>query len=373
MQASVAVDLLTTALLRLDPTGSTLTSHHVELVKLAYSTDNIEPALPALEKTIVFYPGMKSTYETRPWCDMDLPSAAYVTLESGLTKQLTSQDVLQYDFLRGLCFIQRRAWRHALDALERVVTYPARDSHSCSKIMVEAHNKWILVGLLLNGRAPALPPTTALGAQKAYAALSKPYQAVGRAFEEGTAQALKAEFESAGAQFWSEENNFSLMRLVLQHYQRWQILNLRHVYTKISLEQIRARTQSAETGRPLATEAEVEALVREMIDEGMLSGAVVRPPADGGPAYLAFAAPDDELSETEFARRMLRTAERLRALEPHVRAANDRLAASRDYVRHLLAAQQKKDKDVGGPPDYENPFVSQVEDEDLMTGVVAGY
>ncbi|KAK4153912.1 hypothetical protein C8A00DRAFT_14919 [Chaetomidium leptoderma] len=366
--ASVAVELLTTALLRLDPTGSVLTSHHVALAKLAFTTDNVEPALPLLEKNIVFYPGAKGLQESRPLCGLDLPPAAYITTQSGLTSQLSSSDVLQYDLLRGLCFIQRRAWSQALDALERVITYPTKDNNSCSKIMVEAHNKWILVGLLLNGKTPALPAITSPGPQKAFTALGKPYQSIGKAFEDNTAEMLNAEFASVGAQFFSEENNLNLMRLVMQHYQRWQILNLRQIYTKISLEQIRKRTQSAETAAPLATEAEMEKLVHQMIDEGMLSGVIERP-ADG-PAYLSFLAPDEELSEAEFAQKMSSTAQRLKALEPLVKATNERLGTSRDYVRFLVG-QQKKEKD--GRRDYELTFLNQVEDEDLMTGVVAGF
>lgn len=345
-----------------------LTNHHVSLVKLAYTTDNIEPALPLLEKNIVFYPGVKGLQEPRPLGSLDLPPASYVTVEAGLTKQLSSSDVLQYDFFRGLCFIQRRSWSQALDALERVITYPARDTHSCSKIMVEAHNKWVLVGLLLKGKAPTLPAITAPGAQKAFSALGKPYQSIGSAFGESTARSLKTEYESLGPQFFSEENNLSLIRLVIQHYQRWQILNLRQVYTKISLEKIQTRTQSAETGAPLATEVELEQLVQQMIDEGMLSGVIERP-ADG-PAYLSFHVPDEELSEAEFGQKMLQAAQRLKGLEPIVKATNERLGTNRDYVR-FLAGQQKKDKDW--QRDYGVGFINQVEDEDLMTDAVAGF
>jgi COP9 signalosome complex subunit 3 len=345
-----------------------LTSHHVALVNLAFTTDNVEPALPLLEKNIVFYPAAKATQDGVTICDLNLPPTAYITVDSGLTKQLSSTDVLQYDLVRALCFIQRRSWRQALDALERVITYPARDSHSCSKIMVEAHNKWVLVGLLLDGKTPKLPATTAPGAQKAFAAIGKPYQAIGKAFEEKTGDNLKTEFESMGAQYFSEENNLNLMRLVLQHYQRWQILNLRQVYTKISLEQIRARTHNAETAAPLATAAEIEKLVQQMIDEGMLAGVIERP-ADG-PAYLTFHPPSEELSESEFAQKMLRTAQRLKELEPLVKATNERLGTSRDYIKFLVA-QQKREKD--GRRDYDVSFLNQVEDEDLMTGVMGEF
>ncbi|KAL1836275.1 hypothetical protein VTJ49DRAFT_5374 [Mycothermus thermophilus] len=380
LPASVAVDVVTTALLRLDSTGSVLTSHHVALAKLALDTDNITPALPLLDKNIVSYPGIKSTQDSRPLCSPDLPPAAYMTIETGLTKSLTSTDVLQYDLIRGLCYIQLKDWGKALDALERVVTYPARDNHSCSKIMVEAHNKWLLVGLLRTGKTPELPPTTAPGAQKAFATLGKPYHALAKAFEDGSAATLRAEFETIGPSFFSEENNLSLVHLVLQHFQRWQILNLRHVYTAVSLEQIRQRTHSAITAAPLATEEEVEQLLRQMMEDGMLRGVVERP-ADR-PAHLRFLDDDDAsstdgggLSEAEFARRMQAAAERLRELAPLVRATSDRLGGSREYIKYLVE-QQKRELDGrgrAGTMDDVTPFMSQIEDEDLMTGVVPGY
>ena len=347
-----------------------LTSHHVALAKLAFTTDNVEPALPVLEKNIVFYPMTKPVHEPRPLCGADLTPAAYITINHGFTAALSSTDVLQYDLVRGLCFIQRRAWQPALDALERVINYPARDMHACSKIMVEAYNKWVLVGLLASGKAPTLPSTTPPGAQKAFATLSKSYLAIGKAFEEGTADALKTEFETLGAAFFSEENNLSLVRLVLQHYQRWQILNLRRVFSKISLEQIRTRTRSAETGQPLASVEDVEKLVADMIGEGMLQGVIERP--EGGEAYLSFHAEDGAglLSEAEFAARMAATAQRLRALEPLVGATNERLGAHKEYVR-FLADRQKKEKE--GRKEYELSFLNQVEDEDLMGGVMADF
>jgi len=369
------------------------TSHHLALVKLAYTTDNIDAALPILEKDIVFYPSGKKFADSRPPCDPDVPPVGYITVESGLTQKVSSSDVMQYDLLRGLAFIQRRAWRAAFEALERVVTYPVKDSHACSKIMVEAHNKWILVGLLLNGHAPALPPTTSPGPAKAYTTLSKPYLALARAFEERTPDNLRAEFDAVPANVWTEENNLSLVRLVIRHYQRWQILNMRHVYTKIPLSQIRARTQSAETGAPLATDAEVEDLVGQMIQEGMLRGVVEHP--DNGEPYLRFldeaegsssrssagaesGEKDGEgtMTEAEFAARMAEAAQRIKGLEPLVRAANERLGKTKEYIRFLVKEQKEKERAERGAAagqEYVDSFMAQVEDEDLMMGVASKY
>ncbi|KAK3373536.1 hypothetical protein B0T24DRAFT_623694 [Lasiosphaeria ovina] len=383
LPASAAVDVLATAILRLNPAGSMLTSHHLSLVSLAYETNNIEPALPVLEKTIVFYPGVKGAAAgKRLLGDPALAPAAYLTPESGLTTKLSSASVLQYDLFCGLCFIQRRMWQQAFDALERVVTYPTKDL-ACSKIMVDAHNKWVLVGLLLTGKMPALPSTTSQAAQKTYATLGKAYTAIGKAFEKLTAETIKAEAFSLGQYSLAEEGNLGLMQLVLSHYQRWQIVNLGEAYTKISLEQIRAQTQSAETGAPLETEAEIEALVESMIGDGMLHGVIEKPapaaeegddgtpPPPPQPGYLHFLSPADDLSEQQFAAQMLAAAQRIKDLGPVVKAASERLGTRPEYVRYLVK-EQKRDKDGSGPNSAAMGFESTFDEEDLMTGVTAG-
>jgi COP9 signalosome complex subunit 3 len=121
-QASLVVDLLATALLRIDPTGSVLTAHHLTLVRLAYTSNNIEPALPVLEKNIIFYPGAKPTLAPKFLCDAAAHPTAYITPETGLGSRVTPSTVLKYDALRALCFIQRRSWQQAFDSLQRVIT-----------------------------------------------------------------------------------------------------------------------------------------------------------------------------------------------------------------------------------------------------------
>ncbi|KAH8881581.1 hypothetical protein GQ53DRAFT_787969 [Thozetella sp. PMI_491] len=361
--ASIGVELLASTLLRLDPTGSILTSHHLGLVSLAYHTDNVEPALKAIDKTIVFYAGAKEKSDKRLLCDRTLPPTAYMTPESGLTGKLTAAMVLEYDFLVGLCYLSQKKWQQAFEAFERVITFPTRDN-GCSKIMVEAYNKWLLTGLLLNGKAPSFPSNTSSSAQKAYNVMGKPYQAVAKAFEQPTADQLKTELTTLGQQFWREERNLGLVNEVLAHYQKWQVLKLRDVYTKISLEQIRTSTQDAETAANLPTEPEVVRLVQDMIEDGMLRGEITKP-ANGKPAYLTFL-PEAGLSEARFADEIRESARRIQGLEPALKVTHERLATSRDYIRHLVKEKARADK---GGPNEMGMFESQVDDEDLMTGI----
>lgn len=380
---SVAVELLASALLRLDPTGSILTSHHLPLVQLAYQTYNIHHILPLISKCIVFYPGMRGQTETRPLCDMSLPSSAYISIESGLTGRVTSSEVMEYDLVSGLCHLAQRNWAAASAAFERVCTFPTRDQ-GCSTLMSQAYNKWVLVNLFLVGRHR---PMSALGSiaptvQRSFVTLGKPYISLAKAFEkgaaEGGAEQLKAESD-AGASVWTEERNEGLVREVLAHYQRHHILRLREVYTKIGLEDIRQLTSSAETGKSLDKASDVEALLRSMIEGGILAGVVEKPPGTvegDGQGHLTFASEGEELPETQFAAELEKSAQHIRDLAPIVKATNERLGTSRDYVKHLVK-EQKKEKDAAAASSFKDVldmgFDSQIEDEDLMTGVqIAG-
>jgi COP9 signalosome complex subunit 3 len=160
------------AIFRLDPSASLLTSTHLYLVKLALETRKYEEALPVLDKYIFQFPGAPHHPKPAFLCEQGLPPAAYITYESKLTSKLKYQDVLEYFLYSGMVYIGLRRWENALECLENAITYPTRDA---SKIMVEAYKKWVLVGLLLEGKLLSLPRYTGSGAAKIYHNLAKPY------------------------------------------------------------------------------------------------------------------------------------------------------------------------------------------------------
>lgn len=389
---TVTVEVLTGALLRLHPAGSLLTSHHLPLLKIAYHTDNVPSILPLITKNIVFYPGMRGPAETRPLCDKRLPPHSYISIESGLTTRLPAAYVQEYDLLCGLAHLSQRDYASASAAFERVFTFPSRDM-GCSKAMSIAYNKWILVGLFLEGKLRTTPASVNSAVAKNLATLGRPYAGLAKAFEkpasENGAVEVKVEYDAQPPSFWAEEQNAGLVTEVLLHYERHHVLRLREIYSKIGLEDIRLLIHSVQAGGPLADAGQVEVLVRDMISNGILRGEITKPagsaPGDGQ-GYLAFL-PDEteDLAETQFAAEMAATAARLAALEPVLKATNERLGTSRDYVRHLIK-EQKSAKEAaaaggagGGGSSSQSAmnkddfgFDSQIEDEDLMTGVLAG-
>ncbi|KAJ9156516.1 COP9 signalosome complex subunit 3 [Pleurostoma richardsiae] len=364
------VDLLADVILRIDPSGTMLTSHHLSLATVAYRSAYVGKALDVINRPIIYFPGMVGKREQKLLSDMSLPPPSYISKDTGLTASLKPDQVLEYDFLCGSIYCSSRQWENAYKVFERMVSYPSRDG-GVSKIMAEAYKKWILVGLLLNGRTPTLPSYTAASARKSYEVVGKPYASLAAHFESLDAVALKQEAEAQHS-LWQDERNLGLVLEVLGAHQKWQIISLRDVYAKVSLADLRERTCSAETGQPLAADAEVEALVAGMIESGMLRGHIEKAGGGGGaPDYLEFLPATEELSEEAFAARMLEAAQRIKALEPVFKATNERLGTHKEYVKHLIK-EQRREKDNAGR-DVVMDFDAQVEDEDIMGGIMSGH
>ncbi|KAF7538447.1 hypothetical protein G7Z17_g12627 [Cylindrodendrum hubeiense] len=361
----VSIEAVATAMLRIDPSGSMFTSTHLMLVKHAYESTWIEPALKVLDCDITFYPGMAGQKDAKLLCDDSITSASYISVDTGLTDSVKSASVLEYNLLSGLCYMTKKDWPKAHRALERVITHPSRDK-GVSKIMDEAYKRWVLVGLLKNGKEPTLPPYTALSAKNTYDTLGLPYKSVANNFSTTNAAQLKGEVEGNHL-VWEDDNNLALVAEVVAAYQKWQIINLRDIYKQISISQLRRITLSAETGEPLKDDDEVANLVREMIGSNLLKGELLQ--GNGGEdSYLKFHDESDFMTETDFAREIAQRHHNIESLGKQYQAANDRLSSSKEYVRHMVREQKRAEKD-GTDPGVG--FDSQIEDEDLMTGIMA--
>ncbi|KAI1293966.1 cop9 subunit [Xylaria venustula] len=360
---SVAVECLSSAILRLDSSGTMLTSTHLLLAKLAYESNYIEPVLPVIQKTIVYYPGMANHDSAEFLCDLALPPTLYITQATGLTTALKSSSVLEYDLLCGMMYCARREWSKARVAFERLVTYPSKDS-GVSKMMIEGFSKWILVSLLSEGKHSETPSYTSPATSKLFALLGRPYISLATAFASDDVEQLRVT-AGAEAQTWMEDGNVGLVSEVMASYQKWRILSLQDTYTKISISEIRQQTKSAATGDALATDEDVEALIQNMIIAGMLMGAIEK--NDDGTKFLVFLANNTHLSEMDFATEIGHELRGLEEMKAIFIATTQRLGTSKEYVKWVVK-ENKRDK-AGEAQDPTLGFDAQIDDEDLMGGV----
>jgi len=338
---------------------------HLPLAAMAYQSGAIEPILPIIDSDIVFYPGM-GTHETSQYlCDPTLPPPVYMSTSTGLTENVKDSTVLEYNLVCGLIYCSRRDWTKACAAFERVVTYPTKEG-GCSQIMVDGFKKWNLVTLLSTGSPPAAMPHVTAPTIKTFYTLGKHYVDLATAFASDDVQQLKREAEEH-AQLWLDDGNTTLVEEVLASYQKWRVLSLRDIYTKLSIPEIRRQTKSGETGQALATDEDVEALIQNMIIAGMLNGVIEK--NDDGTKFLTFLPPSVQLSEHEFTQELNRTMGNIKGLGALLTATNRRLGTSKEYIKWAVK-EDKRDKS-GEAHDPTLPFESQhIDDEDLMGGIV---
>ncbi|KAF4584091.1 COP9 signalosome complex subunit 3 [Ophiocordyceps camponoti-floridani] len=364
---SVAVEILVGAMLRLDPTASIFTTTHLTLAKLVHATDIVHPALPILDADILFYPPSSTSRDAKQLlCDPDLPPASSISMNAAIVDQVKSATVQEYNLERSYIYISSREWPKAFAALEQVISHPFKNK-CISKMMTEAHKKWLLVGLLHQGKAPSYPQHLSATAMGSFTTTSEPYNSLSTLFSTRRVANLKAKVEQ-NKMTWEEDGNASLVAEVMAAYSKWQIVNLRHIYKRVSLSEVRRMTLDAETGEPLTDVQTTEDLVRSVIESGLLQGEI-ETGKDGQESYLAFDDSLDSMTEDEFARQVAHCLRRLETLNGHLAIASERLNGNRDYVRHLVREQKRAE--VEKEADAAVGFETQIEDEDLMTGVMA--
>ncbi|KAI1816365.1 hypothetical protein GGS20DRAFT_538678 [Poronia punctata] len=362
---SVAVETLSSALLKLDPSATMFTHLHHTLVVLAYTTDVMNPALPVIDSDIVYFPGMANQETGQYLCDLKLPPYAYISRSTGLADNVTSSMVLEYDFLCGMIYCTKRDWEKARVAFGRVVTYPVKEA-GCSKIMVDAYKKWALVSLLSTGSFANASPFITTSTHKIFNTLGNHYTALAATFASDDVEKLLVE-ASQHAHIWQEDGNASLVEEVLATYQKWRVLSLRDIYTKLSIAEIRKATKSGETGQALPTDEDVEALIQTMIIGGMLNGVIEK--NDDGTKFLTFLPSVVYQPEAEFDEECARIMERLKGVGAVIAATNQRLGTSKDYIKWSIR-ESRRDKS-GEAHDAVPEFESHIDDEDLMGGVMA--
>ncbi|RCI08958.1 hypothetical protein L249_5076 [Ophiocordyceps polyrhachis-furcata BCC 54312] len=363
----LSVELLASTIMRLNQV-SLFTSTHLMLAKLAHATNASEQALPVLKASVVFYPTVFTPRDVRHvLCDPEpLYSSSNSTKSAPLTDPLRSTTVMEYNLLRGLIYISREDWGRAQDAFEQVLTHPCRNKN-VGIMMADAYKKWLLVGLLYRGRAPVFSSLVSPAMQTNLTTVGEPYSGLASLFSTTRVADLRTKFETH-RQTWQMDGNMSLVEEVMSAYQKWQIKKLKYIYTRVPLSEVQRTTLDAETGKPLADVQTTEALVRSMIASGTLGGEI-EPAADGGESYLAFGSPMASMTEEDVALVINKSWKSVSELREAYLSTDQRLKWNTDFVRH--AAREQKRAEVEKEADAAVGFETQVEDEDLMTGVLA--
>ncbi|KAK2625304.1 hypothetical protein QTJ16_005673 [Diplocarpon rosae] len=360
-QAHLAVLPVKNALMRLDPSGSVLTSNHIILAKLALESGAYHDALPVLDKFILFFPVSSSPPKPKYLCDMSLSPATFLTHAFKHTAKLKYQEILEYFLWSAMAQMAAHNWDGAMHCLESVVTYPTRDG-GVSKIQVEAYKKWVLVGLLREGKLLPLPKSTSITPAKVFHIMAKPYETLAQIFENGTASRLRSEAE-IGTSVWLQDGNTGLIKFVLAAYQKFQIRALAQVYSKISIPEILSSTTSAETGARLSSPQACENIVQGMITHGELQATLSNPPT--GHSILTFSPSGAALTEVQMQRELAASTVRIQTLTKEIKHTDRILTHDKEYIKYLQKLKKAGNKAI---EDGQSEWQDLGDDEDIMGG-----
>ncbi|KAF7513503.1 hypothetical protein GJ744_008797 [Endocarpon pusillum] len=360
-QPMQAVSLLRSAILRLDPTSSTLTSTHHKFVRLCLTCKAFQQALPVLERTIYHLPVSMdkgaAARATRYLCSETESSAIYLNPDHGLTMKLSSRDCLEYHLYGGMIYMGLKQWERAMSFLEVVLLAPC--TNVTSAIMVEAYKKWVLVGLLLSGRAPSLPKGMNKNMMRNIHALAKPYDCLVEAFTSGRLFRLKGDIEE-GQSFWLNDCNFGLVLQVYDAFRKFSVLRLANIYAALPLTEVARRTSPDPSDL-----VEAASYITRLIVSGELNATLTVPQDTTTPATLRFLSSSSvPRTEADVHYDLTTHKAELETILKHLQGSDHRLEISKEYIDKLRVMKKQKEQETKAG--VSGGQVTSEFDEDVM-------
>ena len=354
-----------TAMLRLDPTSGTFTTDHLRLVRLCLECGVPSQALPILDKNIYAFPQTPAkNLPDEPLCeDYDL-SSSFINTKTGLSFQVRAEYVLEYYLLGAHIYIGLRNYNRARLFLEYVILTPTQ-GNSCSALQAEAYKKWILLGLLAQGKSYALPRTHNQAVMKSMKAVGKSYEALAESFEKRQWRKFQAEVE-VGMQIWHDDGNLRLVKEVSDALLRYRVIDLQRTYAALPV----SRVADYLTLTPDATLQMLSDMIRQKYVH-----ASVTPAGSGstGEAVLHFHFTPAPTQSSDSG--LQAQTKRIEDLVTFIRDADRRLQLSREYVDF-----QKRSRRGGAGPDGDladqmdlswDPPIGGVDEEDGDEDIMA--
>ncbi|KAK0299967.1 hypothetical protein LTS00_001737 [Friedmanniomyces endolithicus] len=323
--SSCDLSIIASAMLRLDPTVGTFTSTHLRFLRICLEAGVPSHALPILDKNIYAMPTTPPKFLADEFLCDDLElSNTFITPKSGFTQKILPQYVLEYYLVGAHIYLGLRNYARARLFLEYVLLHPTIQ-HAISALQVEAYKRWVLVGLLAEGKPYPLPRTHDNAVMKGVRDVSKTYDALAESFMKRNLSKYRAEMD-VGTQIWHEDGNLRLVKEAESALLRFRVIDLQKTFAALPIGRV-----AAHVGYPPETTLQ---WVMEMIRQRHLRASLT-PNGNGyaGDAVLRFhhsttssiAPADGDLAAQT---------QRIEALVAHVRDADRRLQLTKEYVEY---------------------------------------
>lgn len=320
---------LCAAILRLDPTAGTFTSAHLLYLRMCLECSVPSQALPILDKDIYAFPTAPNKVTSEELlCSPQELSHTFINTQTGLTHLLKPEYILEYYLTGALVYIGLRNYNRARLFLEYLILTPT-SHHAASTLQIEAYKKWVLLGLLAQGKLYPLPRTHDQQVLKILRAASKPYDELAQDFAKRDWRKFQAECE-VGTAIWNEDGNTRLVLEVSDALMRYRILDLQAIYSTLPISRVAKHLSLAETA--------TLNILTTMVQQSHLSATIT---TDN---ILHFLSSDTSTPTDSDMDIPLQTA-RINTLITSLRSADRRLQLTKEYTD----VQKRQKKGAGGP------------------------
>ena len=327
------LSVLSTALRRLDPSGATFTTLHLRFIRQCLGAQTPSQALAILDQNIFAYPqALPKNAPAEVLSEDHELSNAFITSTSGFSEDVLPQHVLEYYLLGAHVYMGMRNYQRARLFLEHVILYPTLQ-HTASIFQVEAYKKWILVGLLSDGKMFPQPRTVDQAVWKTLKAAGKAYEALADNFEKRNWNKYQAESE-VGSQIWLDDGNMGFVTEAGNALLRYLVLDLQKTYAALTVDRVAAH---------LSLAADVTLRVLSQMIEGLYLNATLTPGSTAGEAIIRFNSTSSTLATSQQSDLALQT-KRIELLVAAVRDADCRLQLTKEHV-----AMAKRSKSSAAP------------------------
>jgi COP9 signalosome complex subunit 3 len=264
-------------------------------------------------------------------------SLVFLNPDHGITQKLSSRDYLEYYLYGAMIYMGLKQWAKAMSFLAIVLLAPT--ATLTSTIMVEAYKKWVLVGLLMDGKAPSLPKGGNKNAIRNIRALARPYDCLAEAFVSGSMGRLKGELEE-GQSFWLSDCNFGLVIQVYDAFRKFSILRLGNIYAALPLTEVARRTSPDP-----ADLVETASYIATLIASSELRATLAQSQDPAVPSTLRFLlSPSGPPTETDLHRDLQVHKTELENVLKHLQDSDHRLEISKDYIEKLRLMKKQKEQ-----------------------------
>lgn len=355
---------IVTGLLRLDPTGGTFTTNHLRLLRHCLTAGCPSQVLPLLDHDIYAFPQKptKNMPEELLNEESDL-SNGFITEGSAFSGKPKLEHVLEYYLLGAGIYIGNRKFGRARLFLEYIILTPS-SGHGSSALQMEAYKKWILLGLLSEGRRFPLPRTSDQQLVKSLRATSKAYEALAEDFEKRDHRKFQAEAET-GMQVWQDDGNVRFVKEVADALFRYRVVDLQKTYAALPVSRVTSLLDLEASS--------VQQMLSNMIRAGQLRASIT--PSSAGDAVLRFHSAPSNMSTTGDDSLEAQT-KRIEKLVASIKDADRRLRLTNEYVTYERRSKRSAagpDGDLAEQMDltWDAPIAGMADDDDGDEDIMA--